>query len=83
MPPLFRLPVEPNENNGLPSVCRLMVDRIKTVPKAKIGSRVGRLNDEDVVRLNRAVAKQRLTTVSTSGSRTLFHFPHCHPKQPQ
>src|SRR5262249_8074257 len=50
--PLFRLPVEPNENNGLRAVCRLMVDKITTVPKAKIGSQVGRL---DVVRLNRAV----------------------------
>jgi mRNA interferase MazF len=53
--PLFRLAVEPNENNGLRSVCRLMVDKITTVPKAKIGSQVGRLDDQDVVRLNRAV----------------------------
>jgi len=53
--PLFRLPVQPNETNGLRAVSRLMVDKITTVPKAKIGSRVGRLEDEDVVRLNRAV----------------------------
>jgi len=53
--PLFRLAVEPNENNRLRAVCRLMVDKITTVPKAKIGSQVGRLDDEDVVRLNRAV----------------------------
>ena len=33
--PLFRLPVEPNENNGLRAVCRLMVDKITTVPKGK------------------------------------------------
>jgi mRNA interferase MazF len=32
-----------------------MVDRITTVPKARMGARVGRLDDEDVVRLNRAV----------------------------
>jgi len=31
------------------------VDKITTVPKAKIGQRVGRLADEDMVRLNRAV----------------------------
>src|ERR1700733_4662908 len=53
--PLFRLPVEPNETNGLRAVCRLMVDKITTVPKTRIGARVGRLADEDVVRLNRAV----------------------------
>lgn len=53
--PLFRLPVEPSERNGLRSACRLMVDKVTTVPKAKIGSRVGRLDDEDVLRLNQAV----------------------------
>ena len=53
--PLFRLPIEPSEDNGLSTVCRLMVDKITTVPKAKIGALVGRLADEDMVRLNRAV----------------------------
>jgi hypothetical protein len=32
-----------------------MVDKITTVSKSKIGSRLGRLDDEDVLRLNRAV----------------------------
>lgn len=53
--PLFRLPVEPNERNGLRTACRLMVDKIITVPKTKVGARVGRLDDEDILRLNRAV----------------------------
>jgi mRNA interferase MazF len=53
--PLFRLPIKPNAGNGLRTPCRLMVDKITTVPKAKIGARVGRLDDEDIVRLNRAV----------------------------
>jgi mRNA interferase MazF len=53
--PLFRLPVEPNERNGLRAICRLMVDKITTVPKAKVGARLGRLDDEDLMRLNRAV----------------------------
>ena len=53
--PLFRLPVVPNERNGLRTPCRLMVDKITTVPKTKIGARVGRLDDEDVVRINRAI----------------------------
>jgi mRNA interferase MazF len=52
--PLFRLLVEPNETNGLRAACRLMVDKITTVPKAKLGMRVGRLGDEDILRLNRA-----------------------------
>ncbi len=53
--PLFRLSVEADEHNGLRSPSRLMVDKITTVPKSKVGKRVGRLDDEDVVRLNQAV----------------------------
>lgn len=52
---LFRLLVAPNDRNRLRVPCRLMVDKITTVPRAKLGSRVGRLDDEDMVRLNRAV----------------------------
>ena len=32
-----------------------MVDKITTVPKAKLGKRIGRLADDDMVRLNRAL----------------------------
>lgn len=53
--PLFRLVIEPNERNGLRSVCRLMVDKITTVPKAKMGTRIGRLDDEEMVRLNQGM----------------------------
>jgi mRNA interferase MazF len=53
--PLFRLAVEPNARNGLRSPSRLMVDKITTVPKSKIGEQIGRLDDEDIVRLNQAV----------------------------
>ena len=53
--PLFRILIQPNERNGLRAPCRLMVDKITTVPKSKIGSRIGRLDDEDVLRLNRAM----------------------------
>lgn len=53
--PLFRLPVEPNERNGLHVPCRLMVEKVTTVPKSKLGAPIGRLDDEDVLRLNQAV----------------------------
>ena len=53
--PLFRLSVEPNERNGLHTACRLMVDKITTIPKAKIGAHVGRLDDQDILRLNQAI----------------------------
>ena len=53
--PLFRLKVEPNERNGLRTPPRLMVDKITTVPKTKVGTLVGRLDDDDLLRLNRAI----------------------------
>ncbi len=53
--PLFRLAVTPNERNGLRSVSRLMVDKHSTVSKERLGARIGRLDDEDMVRLNRAM----------------------------
>jgi mRNA interferase MazF len=53
--PLFRLPVEPNGRNGLRSPCRLMLDKITTVPKSKVGDRIGRLDDEDMVRINQGL----------------------------
>ena len=53
--PLIRLLIEPNGNNGLHLASRLMVDKITTVPKSKLGKRIGRLDDRDVVRLNQAI----------------------------
>jgi mRNA interferase MazF len=67
--PLFRLIVEPDERNRLRSTCRLMVDKITTVPGPKIGTRVGRLDDEDMVRLNQAMMVFLSMAVSPSGGR--------------
>jgi len=53
--PLLRLLVEPSDRNGLAGASRLMVDKVTTVPKSRLGRRVGKLDDEDVVRLNRAL----------------------------
>lgn len=53
--PLLRLPVEPSEQNGLRQPCRLMVDKLTTVSKTKLGSRLGTLDDEVMLRLNRAL----------------------------
>ncbi len=53
--PLLRMLIEPSDRNGLKMASRLMIDKITTVPKARLGKRIGKLNDEDVVRLNRAL----------------------------
>lgn len=52
--PLIRLAVEPDEGNGLRERCSLMVDKITTIPRPKLGERIGRLADDDMVRLSRA-----------------------------
>ena len=53
--PLIRLVVEANEGNGLRTRCCMMVDKITTVPKSKVGARVGTLDGEDLLRLNQAM----------------------------
>ena len=52
---LMRLPVEPNDANGLRTPCRLMIDKIVTVPKDKLGQRIGHLGAADLARVGRAV----------------------------
>ncbi len=53
--PLFRLLVDVSEQNGLNEPSSLMIDKLATVRRAKLGERIGRLADEDMVRLDRAV----------------------------
>jgi len=53
--PLFRIVVEPSDLNGLDAVSRLLVDKVTTVRRSRLGERIGRLSDEDLVRLNRAL----------------------------
>lgn len=67
--PLIRLPVEPSERNGLRAACRMMVDKITTVPKSKIGAHIGQLDDDDILRLNRAMLVFLGLTVSPRARR--------------
>ena len=54
-PQLFRVAVEPIETSGLQQASWLMADKLTTVPKDKFGRRIGRLDDETMLRLNRAM----------------------------
>lgn len=53
--PLFRLEVDPTPENGLTEASRLMVDKLATMPREKLGKPVGRMGDADMLRLNRAM----------------------------
>jgi mRNA interferase MazF len=53
--PLFRIPVDADEATGIRQPSRLMIDKITTVPRTKLGERFGRLSDDDMTRLARSV----------------------------
>jgi mRNA interferase MazF len=53
--PLFRLLIDPDEGNGLDAPSRIMVDKVTTVRRSRLGTRVGALDDASILRLNRAL----------------------------
>ena len=53
--PLVRLLIEPSDDNGLDEPSRLMVDKVTTVPRANLGERLGRLRDDELIRVNRSL----------------------------
>ena len=54
--PLIRLTVEPTPGNGLEETCQVMVDKVVTVPRARIGRVIGSLDHETLVRVDRSLA---------------------------
>lgn len=54
--PRLRLPVEPSPQNGLRSTSRIMIDKIVAAPKRRLGKRIGRLDDDNIARLDRSLA---------------------------
>ena len=53
--PLLRLLVEADEATGIRESSRLMVDKVTTIPRSRLGERVGQLSDDDSIRLSRAL----------------------------
>lgn len=54
--PLFRIDVKPTSDNGLRKVSAVMVDKPQTVSRARIGSTIGRLDDDSMLAVTRALA---------------------------
>ncbi len=52
--PLFRIPVHPSPGNGLSTTSRLMVDKITTVSRRRLGHRIGVLQRSDLQQLNQS-----------------------------
>ena len=43
--PLFRVTVQPGKSTGLRKTSQVMVDKTTTVPRAKVGQRIGRVDE--------------------------------------
>ena len=54
--PLVRLTVEPSAENGLLKRSQVMVDKAMTVKRDKLGERLGRLEDDILTAVGRAMA---------------------------
>jgi mRNA interferase MazF len=54
--PLFRVTLEPSSATGLRSVSQIMIDKVTTVKRDKVDRTIGRINDETLLRVNRAIA---------------------------
>ena len=54
--PLFRVAIEPNQENGLQKPSQVMVDKAHTVAREKLSDPFGSLSDALMVSINRALA---------------------------
>ena len=54
--PLFRVTVEPSRGNGLRLVSQVMVDKVTTVRRQRLGQTIGRLEEDAMLRVSRALA---------------------------
>jgi mRNA interferase MazF len=54
--PLFRIEIKPTAENNLKKLSQVMADKIQTVPSEKVGPVFGRLDDTDLLAVNRALA---------------------------
>jgi mRNA interferase MazF len=53
--PVFRILVAPSATNGLDHASKLMADKVTTIDRRKLGRRLGRLEEDDLDRLERAI----------------------------
>ena len=53
--PLMRVPVDPNVSNGLGAPSSIMVDKVTTMPRSKLGERIGKVSDADMLALSRGL----------------------------
>lgn len=55
--PLVRIGIEPTYENGLREHSQIMIDKAATVPWRKVRDRIGRVDDDTMRRVDRALAR--------------------------
>jgi mRNA interferase MazF len=53
--PLLRVPLDPNDRNGLDAPSSIMLDKVTTMPRSKLGERIGKVSDGDMLALSRGL----------------------------
>lgn len=54
--PLLRVSVQPSDNNGLRQPSQVMIDKIMTVKRERLGQAIGRLDPDIMIEIERRVA---------------------------
>ena len=54
--PDFRVTIDPTEKNGLRVKSQVMADKPVTIRRARVGRRLGYLEEKDIARINSALA---------------------------
>lgn len=53
--PLLRVPLNPRSNTGLTQPSNIMIDKLTTMPRAKLGEHIGDVSDTDMLALSRTL----------------------------
>jgi mRNA interferase MazF len=53
--PLLRIPLQPNATNGLAAPSSIMIDKITTVHRSKLGQRIGKASTTEMLQIERAL----------------------------
>ncbi|MCB0935348.1 MAG: type II toxin-antitoxin system PemK/MazF family toxin [Mycobacterium sp.] len=53
--PLLRIPLQPNNTNGLTTPSSIMIDKIGTVRRSRLGQRIGKVSTTEMLQLERGI----------------------------
>jgi mRNA interferase MazF len=53
--PLLRVPLDPNDSNGLDAPSGVMLDKVTTMPRSQLDERIGKVSDADMLALSRGL----------------------------